>query len=141
MLSCRYMVHATEKIKVLLVEDEAALVDMYTLKFSQAGFDLMVAGNGEAGLELAKKNLPRVILLDVILPGMDGFAILKALRADPTTTAIPVLLLTNLGQDADLQKGRELGAADYLVKANFTPGEVVERVKAALAGGGGDRGK
>ncbi len=126
------MVAPSRKVKVLLVEDEIPLVDMYTIKFTQEGFDLTVASSGEQALELAKKTLPDVVMLDVILPGMDGFAILKELKADPATKTIPVLLLTNLGQDADKKKGQELGAADYLVKADFTPGEVVEKVKAAL---------
>ena len=118
--------------KVLLVEDDAALGEMYTLKFQQAGFQLYVATDGAAGLELAKRHGPDIILLDVILPGMDGFAVLKELKADPATKTVPVILLTNLGQDADQQKGKELGAVDYLVKANFTPGEVVEKIRALL---------
>lgn len=122
----------TGKIKIVLVEDDPTLVDMYTVKFTQEGFDLKVAQDGAQGLELAKRELPAVVLLDVIMPGMDGFAVLEALKNNPSTKSIPVLLLTNLGQDADKQKGEKLGAADYLVKANLTPGEVVEKVRSLL---------
>ncbi|TSC77336.1 MAG: two-component system, OmpR family, phosphate regulon response regulator PhoB [Parcubacteria group bacterium Gr01-1014_31] len=128
------MASPKESVKIVLVEDDTTLVEMYSVKFNQEGFDLKVATNGGQGLELAKKELPRIVLLDVILPGMDGFAVLKELKADAKTKHIPVLLLTNLGQDADMQKGKALGAADYLVKANLTPGEVVEKVRAILGG-------
>jgi len=121
-----------QKIKIVLVEDDATLVDMYTVKFTQEGFDLKVAMNGSDGVEITKRELPSIVLLDVILPGMDGFAVLAELKADPKTKNIPVILLTNLGQDADVQKGKELGAADYLVKASLTPGEVVEKVRILL---------
>lgn len=122
-------------VKIVLIEDDMTLVEMYSVKFKQAGFDLKVAINGAQGLELAKKELPSVVLLDVILPGLDGFAVLQELKADPKTKGIPVLLLTNLGQDADMEKGKRMGAADYLVKANHTPGEVVEKVRALLPPG------
>lgn len=126
------MAAAKAPVRVVLIEDEVPLVEMYSVKFKQDGFDLKVAVNGVQGLALAKKELPSVVLLDVILPGLDGFAVLQELKADPTTKDIPVLLLTNLGQDADMEKGKRLGAADYLVKANLTPGQVVEKVHALL---------
>ena len=120
------------KIKVLLVEDDKMIIDMYTLKFSQEGYDIVQAENGKDGLELAKKNIPDIILLDIILPQMDGFTVLKELKADDSTKNIPVVLLTNLGQDGDVKKGLELGAKDYLIKANFTPSQVVDKVKSVL---------
>lgn len=126
------MAETQSKPTVVLVEDDATLVDMYTVKFTQEGFDLKIAANGAQGLELVKKELPGIVLLDVIMPGMDGFAVLKELKADPRTKKIPVILLTNLGQDEDVRKGRELGAADYIVKASLTPGEVVEKVRGLL---------
>lgn len=126
------MANNSKKTKIVLVEDDATLADMYTVKFTQEGFDLKVAVNGGQGLELIKKELPELVLLDVILPGMDGFAVLQEVKADPKTKSIPVILLTNLGQDADMEKGKQLGAADYLVKASLTPGEVVEKVRALL---------
>ncbi len=118
--------------KVLLVEDDKMIIDMYTLKFTQEGYDVVQAENGKDGLDFAKKNMPDIILLDIILPQMDGFTVLKALKADAKTKGIPVVLLTNLGQDGDVKKGLELGAVDYLIKANFTPSQVVDKVKSVL---------
>jgi DNA-binding response OmpR family regulator len=123
---------ADAKTKVLLVEDDKMIIDMYTLKFSQEGYDIMQAENGKDGLDLAKSQLPAIILLDIILPQMDGFTVLKELKADPNTKDIPVVLLTNLGQDGDVKKGLELGANDYLIKANYTPSQVVDKVKSVL---------
>ena len=120
------------KIKVLLVEDDKMIIDMYTLKFNQEGYDIVQAENGKDGLALAKKNITDIILLDIILPQMDGFTVLKELKADDSTKNIPVVLLTNLGQDGDVKKGLELGAKDYLIKANFTPSQVVDKVKSVL---------
>lgn len=120
------------KKKVLLVEDDKMILDMYTLKFTQEGYEVTQAENGKDGLELAKKINPDIVLLDIILPQMDGFTVLKSLKADPKLKDIPVVLLTNLGQDGDVKKGIELGAVDYLIKANFTPSQVVDKVKSVL---------
>lgn len=108
------------------------IIDMYTLKFTQEGYDVLQAENGKDGLEMAKKQNPNIVLLDIILPQMDGFTVLKSLKADANTKDIPVVLLTNLGQDGDVKKGLELGAVDYLIKANFTPSQVVDKVKSLL---------
>ena len=121
-----------EKIKVLLIEDDKMIIDMYTLKFTQEGFDVMQAENGAEGLKAAEKVNPDVILLDIILPQMDGFTVLKSLKEKDELKDIPVVLLTNLGQDGDVKKGLELGANDYLIKANFTPAQVVDKVKSVL---------
>lgn len=118
--------------KVLLVEDDKMILDMYTLKFTQEGYKVVQAENGKDGFENAKKEKPDVILLDIILPQMDGFTVLKKLKGEAVTKNIPVVLLTNLGQDGDVKKGLELGAIDYLIKANYTPSQVVEKVKSLL---------
>lgn len=123
---------ADGKKKVLLVEDDKMILDMYTLKFTQEGYEVTQAENGKDGLELAKKVNPDIVLLDIILPQMDGFTVLKSLKADPKMKDVPVVLLTNLGQDGDVKKGIELGAVDYLIKANFTPSQVVDKVKSVL---------
>ncbi len=123
---------AKEKIKVLIVEDEEMLVNMYISKFEKEGFDPIKALNGKNGLELADKENPEIILLDVIMPEMDGFMVLKELKSNSKTKNIPVIMLTNLGQDEDVKKGNELGAKDYLVKANLTPAQVVDKVKEIL---------
>ena len=121
-----------KKIKILLIEDEEMLANMYEVKFSNEGFDIEKALDGESGLEKAKNILPDFILLDIIMPKMDGFAVLKALKEDVKTKNIPVMLLTNLGQEEDIERGNELGIVGYLVKANITPSEVVEAVKNKL---------
>ncbi len=118
--------------KILLVEDDQILVEMYTLKFKEEGFDVVTAADGLLGLELAKKELPAVILLDVMMPKMDGFATLTELKNDAQTKDIPILMLSNLGQQADMEKGKKLGAADYVVKASMTPTQVVDKVKSYL---------
>lgn len=123
---------AENKTKILLIEDEEMLANMYEVKFQNEGFDLTKALDGADGLEKAKAIKPDFILLDIIMPKMDGFSVLKTLKEDPITKDIPVMLLTNLGQDEDIQRGKQLGAVGYLVKANITPSEVVEEVKKKL---------
>ncbi len=121
-----------KKIKILLVEDEKMLSDMYVSKFTKEGMDIVTAADGEAGLEMAKKQSPDIILLDIIFPKMDGFAVLKELRNFPETKLTPVILLTNLGQEEDVKKGNELGASDYIIKSDHTPAQVVSKVQALL---------
>lgn len=121
-----------KKYKVLIVEDEKMLADMYGTKFSMDGFEVSKANDGETGLAMVKSVVPDIVLLDVIMPKLDGFAVLTAIRKDAAIKDIPVILLTNLGQEEDVKKGKELGANDYFVKANHTPAEVVTKVKQVL---------
>ncbi len=118
--------------KILLVEDDEMLHGMYTQKFKNQGYDVVSAFNGVDGVELAEKEKPDLILLDVIMPKMDGFVALKKIRKNDVTKDIPVILLTNLGQEEDVKKGKELGATDYFIKANHTPQEVVDKVHSVL---------
>lgn len=118
--------------KVLLVEDDTTLIDMYSLKFKEEGFTLLVADNGETGLEMALKEVPDVILLDIMMPKMDGFAVLAEIKKNAKTKNIPVLMLSNLGQTADVEKGEKMGAKDYIVKASMTPSQVVDKVKSYI---------
>ncbi|NCO05011.1 MAG: response regulator [Candidatus Magasanikbacteria bacterium] len=119
-------------IHVLLVEDDTFLSNIYKTKFEMEGFKISTADNGESGYNEAKKKKPDVILLDILLPKMDGFAVLEKLKADDDTKDIPVIMLTNLGQKDDVDKGFELGAVDYLIKAHFKPSETVEKVRKVL---------
>ncbi|MBU0596568.1 response regulator [Patescibacteria group bacterium] len=119
-------------INVLLVEDDTFLANIYKTKFEMEGFKISVSENGESGLADAKKKMPDVILLDILLPKMDGFTVLENLKKDNTTKSIPVILLTNLGQKDDVEKGLKLGAVDYLIKAHFKPSETVEKVRKAF---------
>lgn len=117
------------KSQVLIVEDDTFLLSMYSTKFDKEGFEVSVAEDGEKGLKKATSGKPDIILLDIMLPKMDGFEVLKQLKSQKETQNIPVLLLTNLSQQDDTRKGLDLGAEDYLVKAHFMPSEVVEKVK------------
>lgn len=121
-----------DKIKILIVEDDKMLVDMYTMKFESEGYQVAKADNGKTGLDLVRKEKPDIILLDIIMPQMDGFQVLKELKKDASLKNLPVVLLSNLGQTDDVKKGLALGANDYLVKANFTPAQVVDKVKEVL---------
>ncbi len=117
---------------VLLVEDDTFLANIYKTKFEMEGFKVTVAENGEIGLDEVKKKKPDIVLLDVLLPKMDGFTVLKHIKEDASLASTPVILLTNLGQKDDVEKGLELGAVDYLIKAHFKPSETVSKVKKAL---------
>lgn len=117
---------------ILLIEDDAFLANIYKTKFDMEGFKVSVSEDGESGVEDAKRKHPDLILLDVLLPKLDGFTVLKKLKADTALKDIPVILLTNLGQKDDVDKGLELGAEDYLIKAHFKPSETVEKVKSVL---------
>ena len=120
------------KSKILIIEDEEMLSTMYKVKFENEGFEVEIAHDGAEGLDMAIKTKPDFILLDIIMPKIDGFAVLKKLRENEGTKKTPVILLTNLGQDEDVSRGKELGAVGYLIKANNTPSEVVEKVKSLI---------
>jgi len=118
-----------KKLKILLVEDDSFLAEMYATKFNLEGFEVEIAADGERGLELARKENPDIILLDILLPKLDGFTVLRRLKKNSKTKSIPIVLLTNLGQKDDIKKGLEEGAEGYLIKAHFMPSEVVEKIK------------
>lgn len=120
---------ADTKKKILIVEDDTTIKTMYKGKFESDGFEVLTAGAGAEGLELAKNEKPNIIMLDIILPQMDGFSVLEGLKGDSKTKNIPVIMLTNLGTDEDKKKGEKLGAVDYIVKANLTPAQVSEKIK------------
>ncbi len=117
-----------KKYKVLIVEDEQMLRDMYGLKLSKENFNVIKAEDGQDGLEKAKKENPDIILLDIMLPKIDGFHVLKELREQKKFKKTPIIMLTNLGQNEDKKRGDEYGATDYLVKANTTPNDVVKKI-------------
>ena len=120
------------KYKVLIVDDDQFISDMYVLKFKEAGFDASSAAEGTAAVEFVKKESPDMVLLDIVLPNMDGFDILKALSKERLLLKTTVVLLSNLGEKKDIEKGLALGALDYIVKAHFTPSEVVAKVEGIL---------
>ncbi len=117
-----------EKKKILLIEDDPFIAEMYAIKF-KSEYDFDIAQDGEAALKKLNENKPDLVLLDIILPKIDGFEILQKIKTDPNFSSIPVVLLTNLGQKENIKKGLQMGALDYIVKAHFTPSEVVEKIK------------
>ena len=115
---------------ILIIEDEETISSMYKAKLEESGkFKVLTAYDGVSGLEAARKEKPDIVMLDVILPQIDGFSVLAELKKKDATKKIPVIMLTNLGTDEDKEKGKKLGAADYLVKANLTPSQVEEKIK------------
>ena len=118
--------------KILFIEDESALQKTFGEILKQGGYEMISALDGETGLRLAKSEKPDLILLDLILPKMHGFEVLKKLKEDKETKDIPVIVLTNLEKIEDVDKALELGATTYLVKAKYSLEEIVEKIKNAL---------
>ncbi|MFC1678202.1 response regulator [Patescibacteria group bacterium] len=121
-----------DKKKILIVEDEVFLIDLYRIKFEREGYEVITAMDGQTGLEAAKKDKPDIILLDIVMPVMNGFEVLEALKKDDTTKDIKVYILSNLGQSDEIQQGLDKGADGYLIKANITPGELTDYVAKVL---------
>ena len=119
--------------KILVVEDDQFLRDLIVRKLEDESFEVLQAVDGEEGLRDAKENKPDMVLLDLILPGIDGFEVLRNMKSDKEISDIPIIILSNLGQRDDIEQGLKLGARDYLIKAHFTPGEIVARVKEILS--------
>lgn len=119
--------------KVLIVEDEEILAKVLQEKFIDSDFTVALAIDGEAALPAAKSFLPDIIVLDLILPKKDGFQVLKELKADPELKNVPVIILSNLGQEEEIKRGLSLGAVEYLVKAQNPIKAVIEKVKNYLA--------
>jgi two-component system alkaline phosphatase synthesis response regulator PhoP len=122
----------TGKGKILIIEDDASFRRVYHDMFETAGYQVLVAENGEIGWDLAKAEKPDLVMLDLVLPGLNGFDVLKYIRGDSETKNIPVIITTALGEQDDIRKGIELGANDYLVKGFFTPREVLAKIRAVF---------
>jgi len=122
--------------KILLVEDDPFLIDIYTHKFKKEGFEMEVKKDGESALKYLRETdeKPVVVLLDIVLPGEEGWEILKRIKQDENLKGLRVIILSNLGEKENIKKGLELGAEKYLIKSNFTPSQVVEEVKQILGG-------
>ena len=115
--------------KVLSIEDDAFLSSLVSGKLIESGFSVISAATGGDGIAKAKSEQPHLILLDIMLPDMGGFEILEKLKADPMTSAIPVIILSNLGGRDEIERGVKLGASSYLIKSNILPHEVAEMVE------------
>ncbi len=124
---------ANSKFHILVAEDDHFLRKVYMTKLTQEGFKVDVAVDGEEALKKMQADPPELILLDIVMPKMNGFDVLEEMKKDPKLNAIPVIVLSNLGQSEDIQRARELGARDYLVKANFSINEVVTKIRNFLS--------
>jgi len=122
-----------EHIKILIIDDEESVLEMYKMKLEMEGFEVQTAADGERGIEMAKKEKPKVILLDIIMPKLNGFDVLKILKENKETQNIPVFLLTNLPKEAGEKKSKELDMAGYLVKAEYEPAALANIIKSATA--------
>ena len=120
------------KKKILIVEDDNFVAEVYSTKLLEMGHEVQIAQNGEEGLSLVEKEKPDLILLDIIMPVMGGIEMLEDLRRKEEWANIPVILLTNVGEKDSIQKVRNLGVQDYLIKSHFTPAEVIEKIETII---------
>lgn len=118
--------------KILVIEDDKFLRELIVRKLSDDGFTTSEAIDGEEGIKKIREEKPDLILLDLILPSIDGFEVLSQIKEDESLKSIPVIILSNLGQKEEVEKGLKMGAVDYLIKAHFTPGEIIEKIKNIL---------
>jgi DNA-binding response OmpR family regulator len=118
--------------KIAIIEDDSVISQMYRMKFEADGFDVQLASDGKRGIALVESFLPDLILLDIQMPGMNGADALEVIRKNDWGKNIPVIILTNLGEEEAPKQLRALGIHSYIVKANLTPRQVVQRVKEAL---------
>jgi len=118
-----------KKIKVLLAEDEEFISRAYKDGFERAGFEVITAFDGEEAVIKTRENKPDVMLLDLVMPVKTGFEVLRELRADKNFADMPILVLSNLSQESDIEESKKLGATDFLVKSNMTLQEVIAKIK------------
>jgi CheY-like chemotaxis protein len=114
--------------KILLVEDEEIVIGLLQKKLSKEGYEVSVATNGEEGLKVMQQVNPDLILLDIIMPRMGGFEVMEEMNKDPELKKIPIIVISNSGQPVELDKAQQLGAKDWLIKTEFDPQEVLEKV-------------
>lgn len=120
------------KTKILVVEDEKFLLDLYQIKLIQEGHEVLIAKNGSEGLAMTQDHLPDLILLDILMPKVDGYEMLKKLKVDKKTKKIPVIIFSNLSQKEEIEKGLKLGANDFIIKTSVTPTELAQKVEEYL---------
>jgi len=121
-----------DKVTILMIEDDDSFRQIYLDMFKADGYNVLIAENGEIGLDLAKAKKPDMIILDLVLPGLQGFDVLKCIRSDAGTKDIPIIVATVLGTHTNVRKGLELGATDYMVKGFFGPREVLMKIRSIL---------
>lgn len=114
--------------KILLIEDEEIMIELLERKLVQEGYEVLVARDGEEGLKLMRENWPNLILLDIILPKMGGFDVLKEMERNPSLKKIPVIIISNSGQSVELSKAIRFGVKDWLIKTQFEPQELIDKI-------------
>lgn len=117
---------------ILIVEDDKFLRELIAEKLESEGYKTSEAIDGEEGMKKITKEKPDLVLLDLILPGIDGFEILSRIKDNPELAKIPVVILSNLGQKEEVERGLKMGAVDYMIKAHFTPREIIDKIKKIL---------
>ena len=120
---------AQDDVRILFVEDDALVAQMYRLKLELDGYSVEIAGDGVAALEKARSMRPDIIFLDIRLPKLDGMSVLEALRADPATERIPVVILSNWNEKELVERGVKLGALDHMIKSQTTPARLSQRLR------------
>lgn len=127
---------AEQKNKILIIEDEKSLVELLSAKLIKEGYEVEISSNGELGIEQMKKMKPDLVLLDILMPKMNGYEVLEKMNEEGIKT--PVIIISNSGQPVEIEKTKKLGAVDHLIKTEFSPEDVLKKVKACL-GGEGDK--
>lgn len=125
---------AENKKKIMIVEDDYFVLDIYNMKFAQEGFKVIGAKDGVEALKKLKEEslTPDLILLDILMPYINGLEVLAEIRKIERLKEVPIILLSNLSQKADIETGMKLGASGYIIKSHFTPSEVLEKIKSFL---------
>jgi CheY-like chemotaxis protein len=117
---------------ILVVEDEPILLRALNIELLNAGFEALVAPNGEVGLKMIKANKPDLVLLDILMPKMDGYEVLKAAKKDPKTKKIPIVVLSNFGEAENIEKAMGMGAVDYFIKSSTDLNQLTKKINARL---------
>ena len=118
--------------KILIIEDDSFLQGLASTKLEKEGFTVMGASNSDDAMKILATDIPDLMLCDLVMPGVDGFGILKLVRENPKTVNVPVIVFSNLSEDKDIKHAKDLGATDYMVKSNFTLDELADRIKTIL---------
>ncbi len=127
-----HMAQESRNQKILIIEDDTFLGELMAKHFKEEGFDIYLALDAETGLEKLRAILPDLVILDLLLPGMDGYEFLKIVKADSKLSSVPVIILSNFNQKDDIERGLKIGAIDFLVKAHLDLDEITEKIKQVL---------
>lgn len=115
--------------KILIIEDEDIIIELLQKKLIQEGYEVSTARDGEEGLKALKETKPDIVLLDIVMPKKSGYEVMEEMSKDPELNKIPIIIISNSGQPVELDKAKELGARDWLIKTEFDPNEVAEKVR------------